>query len=186
MRPAPAPPGTSSELALDNPAGEASRGREQSAGYARRGHFHAIADAGSIPAVSTFAENSNRPPHQRGAVLLLGPERRERAVEEAADVGGDELESDCAEEGTDHLSCSCGPLLERLWTLFIRPHGESARGYDVPGRENVVANHVQRTVGELQAVGHRGDAERADRLGPGADDPRGDSHDQPIGEARAK
>jgi hypothetical protein len=34
--------------------------------------FHATADAGSIPAVSTFAKNSNRPPRQRGAIRL-GP-----------------------------------------------------------------------------------------------------------------
>jgi hypothetical protein len=32
--------------------------------------FCAIADAGSIPAVSTFEKYSNRPPHQRGAILL--------------------------------------------------------------------------------------------------------------------
>ena len=37
-----------------NPAGEASEGRDQSAGYARRSHFHAIADVGSIPTVSTI------------------------------------------------------------------------------------------------------------------------------------
>lgn len=33
-----------------------------------------------------------------------GVEAREGAVDEAADVWGDELESDCAEEGADHLS----------------------------------------------------------------------------------
>ena len=40
-------------LVLVNPAGVASPGRDQSAGYARRRHSDAIADAGSIPAVST-------------------------------------------------------------------------------------------------------------------------------------
>ncbi len=40
-------------LAPRNPAGEASEGRDQSAGYARRSHSHAIADVGSIPTVST-------------------------------------------------------------------------------------------------------------------------------------
>jgi hypothetical protein len=39
-------------LAPHNPAGEASEGRDQSAGYARRSHSHAIADVGSIPTVS--------------------------------------------------------------------------------------------------------------------------------------
>jgi len=41
-------------LAPHNPAGEASEGRDQSAGYARRSHSHAIADVGSIPTVSIF------------------------------------------------------------------------------------------------------------------------------------
>jgi hypothetical protein len=41
-------------LAPHNPAGEASEGRDQSAGYARRSHSHAIADVGSIPTVSTI------------------------------------------------------------------------------------------------------------------------------------
>jgi hypothetical protein len=41
-------------LAPHNPAGEASEGRDQSAGYARRSHSHAIADVGSIPTVSMF------------------------------------------------------------------------------------------------------------------------------------
>src|ERR1019366_3247480 len=45
--------GSSRRLVLRNPAGEASEGRDQSAGYARRSHSHAIADVGSIPTVST-------------------------------------------------------------------------------------------------------------------------------------
>lgn len=39
-------------LVPSNPAGKASWGRDQSAGYARRSHQYAVADAGSIPAVS--------------------------------------------------------------------------------------------------------------------------------------
>src|SRR5436309_2747764 len=39
-------------LALRNPAGEASGGRDQSAGYARRSHSYAVTDVGSIPTVS--------------------------------------------------------------------------------------------------------------------------------------
>src|SRR4051794_1065614 len=40
-------------LVPSNPAGVASSGRDQSAGYARRSHSDAIADVGSIPTVST-------------------------------------------------------------------------------------------------------------------------------------
>jgi hypothetical protein len=47
--------GISSRLVPRNPAGEASEGRDQSAGYTRRRHLHAIADVGSIPTVSTPA-----------------------------------------------------------------------------------------------------------------------------------
>ena len=55
MRFASAAPGTALKLVLDDPAGEANRERDQSAGYARRRHLHAIADAGSIPAASTLS-----------------------------------------------------------------------------------------------------------------------------------
>lgn len=54
-------------LALRNPAGTATAEREQSAGYARRSHQDAVADAGSIPAVSTLRAVGCA---SRGAALL--------------------------------------------------------------------------------------------------------------------
>lgn len=70
-------------LAPRNPAGEASEGRDQSAGYARRSQSHAVADVGSIPTVSIdncrrWADVDRRwlaGPH---ATRVLGPLARQR------------------------------------------------------------------------------------------------------------
>jgi hypothetical protein len=56
-------------LAPHNPAGEASEGRDQSAGYARRSHSHAIADVGSIPTVSTFLDVARAVPIRLSGLL---------------------------------------------------------------------------------------------------------------------
>jgi len=54
---------------------------------------------------STFAKKSNRAPDQRGRFFCEGEgaEGRDGAVEGVPDVGSEELETDRAEEGAEHL-----------------------------------------------------------------------------------
>src|SRR3954453_22642274 len=74
-------------LVSDNPAGVASRKRDQSAGYARRRQSNAIADVGSIPTVSMASRKplsraASGLPTRRSPLLGIarGPEREQAGV----------------------------------------------------------------------------------------------------------
>lgn len=54
---------TTQRLVPSNPAGQASSGREQRAGYARRRCIRTTADVGSIPTVSTGSPGTENPGH---------------------------------------------------------------------------------------------------------------------------
>ncbi len=69
-------------LVPHNPAGEASEGRDQSAGYARRSHFHAIADVGSIPTVSTLSDVAQTPAVRMRSGVRTWPTLHEDSIDE--------------------------------------------------------------------------------------------------------
>src|SRR3954463_2197994 len=76
-------------LVADNPAGVASRERDQSAGYARRRQSNAIADVGSIPTVSISEKPLSRaafPRNEPSTLVCLHRGTRSERVRSMAEA----------------------------------------------------------------------------------------------------